>query len=131
MSKRKVELIEDSSGSLVTSTGIDIAQVSGSIESATKLKTARTIALSGDVTGSIAFDGTVDKTITAVVVNDKGEATASIIKGPVAREAVQRFPTVGKIASIVVWLIEWYNEKRLVKWMGFKQAAKKAEKIYA
>jgi len=38
----------------------------------------------------------------AVIVNEKGEATASIIKGPVAREAVQRFPTVGKIASIVV-----------------------------
>jgi len=38
----------------------------------------------------------------AVVVSDKGEATGSIIKGPVAREAVQRFPTIGKIASIVV-----------------------------
>ncbi len=38
----------------------------------------------------------------AVILNDKGEATASIIKGPVAREAVERFPTVGKIASIIV-----------------------------
>lgn len=38
----------------------------------------------------------------AVILNDKGEASASIIKGPVAREAVERFPSVGKIASIVV-----------------------------
>ncbi|MBN2101427.1 MAG: 50S ribosomal protein L14 [Candidatus Aenigmarchaeota archaeon] len=38
----------------------------------------------------------------AVIISDKGEATGSIIKGPVAREAVQRFPTIGKIASIVV-----------------------------
>ncbi len=38
----------------------------------------------------------------AVIVNDKGEATGSIIKGPVARESVNRFPTIGKIASIVV-----------------------------
>ena len=38
----------------------------------------------------------------AVILNDKGEATGSVIKGPVAREAIERFPTVGKIASIVV-----------------------------
>lgn len=38
----------------------------------------------------------------AVLVNEKGEARGSIIKGPVAREAVQRFPSIGKIAGIVV-----------------------------
>jgi len=38
----------------------------------------------------------------AVIINDKGETTGSIVKGPVAREAVQRFPSIGKIASIVV-----------------------------
>jgi large subunit ribosomal protein L14 len=38
----------------------------------------------------------------AVLVTDKGEARGSIIKGPVAKEAVQRFSTIGKIANIVV-----------------------------
>jgi large subunit ribosomal protein L14 len=38
----------------------------------------------------------------AVVVNDKYEPTGSMIKGPVAKEAVERFPIIGKIASIIV-----------------------------
>ncbi len=37
-----------------------------------------------------------------VIVNDKFDPTASVIKGPIAKEAVERFKTVGKIASIVV-----------------------------
>jgi large subunit ribosomal protein L14 len=38
----------------------------------------------------------------AVSVNEKGEPLGKLIKGPVAREAVERFPLVGKIANIVV-----------------------------
>ncbi len=38
----------------------------------------------------------------AIVIGDKGETQGSLIKGPVAREAVERFPTIGKIASMVV-----------------------------
>jgi large subunit ribosomal protein L14 len=38
----------------------------------------------------------------AVLVNDKGEARGSLVKGPVAREAVERFSTIGKIANQVV-----------------------------
>ena len=38
----------------------------------------------------------------AVVVDDKGDPKGTQIKGPVAKEAVERFPTIGKIASIVV-----------------------------
>jgi large subunit ribosomal protein L14 len=38
----------------------------------------------------------------AVVVGEKGETLGSLIKGPVAREAVERFPLIGKIASQVV-----------------------------
>lgn len=38
----------------------------------------------------------------AVLVNDKFDPTASIIKGPIAREVVERFKTVGKLASIIV-----------------------------
>ncbi|MFH0889650.1 MAG: 50S ribosomal protein L14 [Candidatus Aenigmatarchaeota archaeon] len=38
----------------------------------------------------------------AVLVNDRGEPTGTEIKGPVAREAVERFSAIGKIASQVV-----------------------------
>ncbi len=38
----------------------------------------------------------------AVLVNEKGEARGTQIKGPVAREAVERYSTIGKIASMVV-----------------------------
>lgn len=38
----------------------------------------------------------------AVLVTDKGEARGSIIKGAVAKEAIQRFSTIGKIANMVV-----------------------------
>ncbi|MEM5812188.1 MAG: uL14 family ribosomal protein, partial [Candidatus Aenigmatarchaeota archaeon] len=38
----------------------------------------------------------------AVIVNEKGEPKGTLIKGPVAKEAVERFPLVGKIASLVV-----------------------------
>ncbi len=38
----------------------------------------------------------------AVLVNEKFEPKGSIIKGPVAREVVERYPALGKIASMVV-----------------------------
>jgi large subunit ribosomal protein L14 len=38
----------------------------------------------------------------AVIVNEKGEPKGTLVKGPVAKEAVERFPLVGKISSIVV-----------------------------
>jgi len=38
----------------------------------------------------------------AVVVDEKGDPAGSQIKGPIAKEAVERFPTVGKIATVVV-----------------------------
>ncbi len=38
----------------------------------------------------------------AVIVDEKGNVKGSIIKGPVAKEAVERFPTIGKIASMVI-----------------------------
>ena len=43
--------------------------VSGNAGSADKLKTARTIALSGDVSGSVSFDGSANKTINATLAN--------------------------------------------------------------
>ena len=38
----------------------------------------------------------------AVIVDEKGEPKGTQIKGPVAKEAIERFPSVGKIATIVV-----------------------------
>ncbi|MCD6226422.1 MAG: 50S ribosomal protein L14 [Candidatus Aenigmarchaeota archaeon] len=38
----------------------------------------------------------------AVLVNDRGDPQGSQIKGPIAKEVVERFLTIGKIASIVV-----------------------------
>ncbi|HDD71647.1 MAG TPA: 50S ribosomal protein L14 [Candidatus Aenigmarchaeota archaeon] len=38
----------------------------------------------------------------AILVNEKFEPRGSEIKGPVAKEVVKRFPSIGKIASIVV-----------------------------
>lgn len=37
-----------------------------------------------------------------VIVNEKGEPQGSSIRGPVAREVVERFLSIGKIASSVV-----------------------------
>lgn len=38
----------------------------------------------------------------AVLVNEKGEPKGTGIKGPVAKEVVERFSYIGKIANIVV-----------------------------
>ena len=38
----------------------------------------------------------------AILMTDEGEPKGTSIKGPVAREAVERFSPVGKIASMVV-----------------------------
>ncbi|MCS7105991.1 MAG: 50S ribosomal protein L14 [Candidatus Aenigmarchaeota archaeon] len=38
----------------------------------------------------------------AVIVDEKGEPKGTEIKGPVAKEAVERFSGIGKIASMVV-----------------------------
>lgn len=52
---------------------------SGTAAAATKLATARTIALSGDVTGSTSFDGTANVTISATVANDSHSHSDSTI----------------------------------------------------
>ncbi len=45
------------------------SSVGGAATSAVKLQTARTLTLSGDVTGSTSFDGSANKTITATLTN--------------------------------------------------------------
>ena len=53
----------------------------GSADTATKLATPRTIALSGDVTGSGTFDGSSNMTITATVSDDSHNHTISNVDG--------------------------------------------------
>lgn len=53
--------------------------VSGNAGTATALQTARTISLSGDVTGSVSFNGTANVAITATVVDDSHLHSASTI----------------------------------------------------
>ena len=38
----------------------------------------------------------------AVLINDRGDPRGSRLKGPIAKEVVERFSTVGKIATTVV-----------------------------
>jgi hypothetical protein len=51
------------------STNVLTCSVSGNASTASKLATARTISLTGGVTGSVAFDGSTDATITAALSN--------------------------------------------------------------
>ena len=60
-------------------THTDYLTTSGTAAAATKLATARTIALSGDVTGSTSFNGTADVTISATVANDSHTHSDSTI----------------------------------------------------
>jgi large subunit ribosomal protein L14 len=38
----------------------------------------------------------------AVIVDDKYAPTGTLIRGPVAKEVVERFPTIGKLAGMIV-----------------------------
>ena len=53
----------------------------GAVSSANKLSTARTIALSGDVSGSASFDGSANVTITATVADDSHNHVIGNING--------------------------------------------------
>lgn len=55
--------------------------VSGNAGTATKLATARTISLTGDVTGSVSFDGSANASITATVADDSHNHTIANIDG--------------------------------------------------
>ena len=53
----------------------------GNAATATKLQTSRTISLSGDVTGSVSFDGSANASITAVVADDSHNHIISNVDG--------------------------------------------------
>jgi len=75
---------------------------SGNAATATTLETARNIALSGDVSGSVSFDGSANATITATIADDShnhttanvdGLDTALAAKAPLASPALTGTPT--------------------------------------
>ena len=57
------------------------SNITGNAATATKLATARTISLSGDVTGSTTFNGSGNATITAVVADDSHNHTIANVDG--------------------------------------------------
>ena len=57
------------------------ASITGNSATATKLSTARTISLTGDVTGSVSFDGSANKSITATVADDSHNHVISNVDG--------------------------------------------------
>ena len=60
---------------------VQINDAVSSADQATRLATARDIALSGDVTGSASFDGSADITITATVADDSHNHIISNVDG--------------------------------------------------
>ena len=62
-------------------TGNVTGNITGNAGTATKLATARTVQLSGDVTGSATFDGSVDINITASVQDDSHAHLISNVDG--------------------------------------------------
>ena len=67
--------------------GTITAALSGNATTATTLQTSRTIALAGDVTGSVSFNGSQNVSITATVADDSHNHVTSNIDG--FTEAVQ------------------------------------------
>jgi hypothetical protein len=69
----------DASGNF--SAGTITAALSGNATTATTLQTTRTISLTGDVTGSVSFNGSGDASITATVVDDSHNHIISNVDG--------------------------------------------------
>lgn len=72
-------VFRDASGNF--SAGTISAALNGNASTASALATARTIALSGDVTGSASFNGGSNITITATVADDSHNHTISNVDG--------------------------------------------------
>lgn len=98
----------DGSSNPVTSGGIKVAldtklDKTGTAASATKLKTARTISLTGNASGSVTFDGTSDVSVNTTVNESKHaadvtDATVSLGKSKYNGDAT--VPAAGVIDSI-------------------------------
>ena len=69
----------DASGNF--SAGTVTAALSGNASTASTLQTARTISLTGDVSGSVSFNGSADASITAIVADDSHNHVISNVDG--------------------------------------------------
>jgi len=96
----------DASGNF--SAGTITAALNGNASTASTLQTARTIGLSGDVSGSASFNGSANVTITATVADDShnhvisnvdGLQTALDAKAPLASPALTGTPTAPTAAA--------------------------------
>ena len=75
---------------------------SGNVATATALETARTIVLSGDVSGtSGSFDGTANATITTTIADDSHNHTDSTITGTLSNDTTGNAATATGLASSV------------------------------
>jgi len=74
MSNKKLRVRDgiESDADIISATSVQAPTFKGALDgnaaTATKLATARTLALAGDATGSISFDGTANRTITLTLV---------------------------------------------------------------
>jgi hypothetical protein len=95
MSQLKVDTITDEAGTGSPEFPNGLAtNLDGNATTATALQTARTIALSGNVTGSVGFDGSSNVTISAAVVDDSHNHVWGNIDGAsVSSLAGPRFTT--------------------------------------
>ena len=60
---------------------VNITTITGNAGTATKLETARTISLTGDVAGSVSFDGSANVSITATIADDSHNHIISNVDG--------------------------------------------------
>ena len=79
------------------------ANITGNASTATKLATARTISLTGDISGSTSFDGSGDASISATIANDshthKAENITSGQLGVTGQIALNNHPEGGALLS--------------------------------
>ena len=81
-----------------------LGALSGNASTATKLQTARTISLSGDVTGSTTFDGSGNVSISATVANDSHTHSNYLLNNSNDEFVGQlTVDNTGKLASTYTW----------------------------
>ena len=73
--------IGDVTGNVTGNVTGSSGSTTGNAATATKLANARTIGLSGDVSGSVSFDGSANATITATVADDSHNHTIANVDG--------------------------------------------------
>lgn len=74
---------------------LNCSQVNGNASTATKLQTARTLAISGDATGSASFDGSANTTIEVTLAN-KGTANGIATLDSTGKVPSSQLPLMGQ-----------------------------------